>query len=164
VINVSWNDAKEYVAWLSRKTGKNYRLLTEAEWEYVARAGTATAFSFGDSISPLQANYDASQSYAGSPTGTRLNKTVPVGSYAPNAFGLHDVHGNVSEWVEDCWNPSYAGAPSDGGAWLSGNCALRIRRGGSWGTEPGRVRSAVRSYDTPTQRTFFVGLRVARTN
>jgi len=164
VINVSWNDAKQYVAWLSRKTGKSYRLLSEAEWEYVARAGTTTAFSFGNSITPQQANYNAAQSYAGSPTGVRRDKTVSVGSYPPNAFGLHDVHGNVQEWVEDCKNPTYNGAPSDGSAWTTGDCARRVIRGGSWVSDPLVARSARRG-DFPTSRqNRDSGLRVARTN
>lgn len=166
VIGVSWDDAKQYVAWLSRKTGKTYRLLTEAEWEYVARAGTTTAFSFGNSISPQQANYDGSVSYSGGPTGTKHGKTVPVGSYAPNAFGLHDLHGNVWEWVEDCWNSSYAGAPSDGSAWTTGSCTQRVLRGGSWFSNGRNLRSAFRGNDgvVATNRSYTFGLRVARTN
>lgn len=165
VINISWDDAKQYVAWLSRKTGKSYRLLTEAEWEYVARAGTTTAFNTGASINPTQANYDTKVSYAGSPTATSQGRTVPVGSYSPNDFGLHDVHGNVWEWVEDCWNGSYAGAPGDGSAWASGNCALRVLRGGSWFNAPGIARSALRYVNVPALRvSYYFGLRVARTN
>lgn len=164
VITVSWDDAKQYVAWLSRKTGKNYRLLTEAEWEYVARAGTTSAFSSGNSITPQQANYDASVSYAGSPTGTSEGKTVEVGRYTPNAFDLYDVHGNVWEWVEDCWNDGYAGAPTDGSAWTSGNCARRVLRGGSRSDGPRYLRSAFRYGDNTSYRSLSVGLRVARTN
>jgi len=164
VINVSWNDAKEYVAWLSRKTGETYRLLTEAEWEYVARAGTTTAFSFGSSISPQLANYDATFSYAGSPTGAKHGKTVEVGKYSPNAFGLYDVHGNVWEWVEDCWNASYAGAPRDGGAWRGKCDRRRIMRGGSWGFFPRHLRSAFRQNSDATFRFYDIGLRVARAN
>ena len=119
VINVNWSDARSYALWLSRKTGEEYRLLTEAEWEYAARAGTRTAYHFGARITPENANYH------------ELG-TVPVGSYKPNGFGLYDMHGNVEEWVEDCWNGSYEGAPSDGSAWTSGDCVLRVLRGGSW--------------------------------
>jgi formylglycine-generating enzyme required for sulfatase activity len=166
VINVYWDDAKQYVAWLSRKTGKKYRLLTEAEWEYAARAGTTTAFSTGASINPTQANYDSEISYAGSPTATSSGRTAPVGSYPANAFGLHDVHGNASEWVEDCWNGSYAGAPSDGSAWASGNCTLRILRGGSRNGAPRLARSASRFDFGATFLAIFGslggGLRVAR--
>lgn len=106
VIYVSWNDAKAYAEWLSRKTGGNYRLLTEAEWEYVARAGTTTVFSFGNAIAPQQANYYNKVADAGSPVAASRGQTVPVGSYPANAFGLHDVHGNAWEWTEDCWNGS----------------------------------------------------------
>ena len=126
VIKVAWSEAKQYVDWLSRKTGKKYRLLSEAEWEYVARAGTTTPFSTGATINPKQANYDAKHSYAGGATGQPPQRTVAVGSFKPNAFGLHDVHGNVSEWVEDCWNEDYKGAPSDGSAWTTGDCERRV--------------------------------------
>lgn len=162
VVRISWDDAKQYVAWLSRKTGKSYRLLTEAEWEYVARAGTITAFSWGNGISPQQANYDASVSYAGSATGTKQGKTVPVVSYAPNAFGLYDVHGNVWEWVEDCKNANYIGAPNDGSPWTSGDCAQRVLRGGSWYNYPHDLRSANRLYNSTSLRDNSYGLRVAR--
>ena len=104
MINVNWDDAQEFVRWLSVKTDRAYRFLTEAEWEYVARAGTETPFSFGRTITPDQANYDGNNSYD-------LKKTAPVGSYPANAFGIHDMHGNVWEWVEDCYHDSYSGAP-----------------------------------------------------
>jgi formylglycine-generating enzyme required for sulfatase activity len=163
-MGVSWDDTRQYLAWLSRKTGKTYRLLTEAEWEYVARAGTTTAFWWGNSITPQQANYDASVSYAGSPIGTKGGKTVEVGRYAPNAFGLYDVHGNVEEWVEDCWNVGYAGAPSEGSAWTSGDCAERVVRGGAWEMDPQYSRSANRiSWDASLWNRDR-GLRVARAN
>ncbi|MCY4513844.1 MAG: SUMF1/EgtB/PvdO family nonheme iron enzyme, partial [Candidatus Tectomicrobia bacterium] len=126
VINVSWNDAKEYVDWLSSQTGQPYRLLTEAEWEYAARAGATTKYSWGNDIGRSRANCDG----CGSPWDD--SQTAPVGSFGANAFGLHDMHGNVLEWVEDCWNGSYSGAPSNGSAWLRGNCERRVLRGGSW--------------------------------
>ena len=119
VISVNWNDAQAYVTWLSRKTGKSYRLLSESEWEYVARAGTTTRYHTGDTITSSQANFN-------------VGRTVEVGSYPANAFGLHDVHGNVWEWTQDCWNGSYRGAPANGSAWESGICARRVVRGGSW--------------------------------
>lgn len=111
VIHVSWNDAKAYVAWLSKMTGREYRLLTEAEWEYAARAGTTTAYYWGDEIGKNNTNCNG----CGSQWGGR--KTAPVGSFAPNAFGLYDMFGNVWEWVEDCFHNNYEGAPTDGSAW-----------------------------------------------
>jgi formylglycine-generating enzyme required for sulfatase activity len=151
VIYVSWNDAKEYVAWLSRKTGKTYRLLSEAEWEYAARAGTTTRYAFGDTISESQAQFSA-------------GKTVEVGSFPPNRFGLHDMHGNVWEWVEDSWHSDYNGAPLDGSMWTGGNMSLRVLRGGSWlYIDPGSLRSAIRSRYRPGIRDSVVGFRVART-
>ena len=153
VTNVSWDDANKFVGWLSRETGKTYRLLSEAEWEYAARAGTTTAYSFGDSISNTQANY----------TGGLL-RTAPVGSYPANAFGLHDLHGNVMEWVEDCYAGNYsAGPPSDGSAYTSGSCSYRVFRGGSWDNYPRYLRSASRSRNTPALRSGLLGFRVART-
>ena len=152
VIDLSWKIAQAYVEWLSRKTGKGYRLLSESEWEYVARAGTETAYHFGDRISRSQARFDSSG-----------NTTVPVGSYPANAFGLHDVHGNAREWVEDCWNESYRGAPNDGSAWKSGNCELRVRRGGSMVNDPEYVRSAARFRSNAGDNYHDGGLRVART-
>ena len=152
VVYVSWIDAKVYNAWLSTKTGQNYRLLSEAEWEYVARAGTTTAYHFGATISPSQANYNRGR-----------GRTVEVGSYPTNAFGLHDVHGNVWEWVEDCWHNDYNGAPSDGLAWTV-NCDedRRVLRGGSWGHGPKVLRSADRFSFVARNRYDFNGFRVAR--
>ena len=163
VINVSWEDAKAYVEWLSRKTGKGYRLLSESEWEYVARGGTTGPFHTGSTISPSQANYDGNYTYGSGRKGRHIGKTVQVGSYPPNRFGLHDVHGNVWEWVEDCWNGSYAGAPTDGSAWESGNCSGRVLRGGSWGSGPWNLRSAYRYLSTTGVRNNGVGFRIART-
>jgi eukaryotic-like serine/threonine-protein kinase len=162
VMNVSWNDAKQYVKWLAEKTGKGYRLLSESEWEFAARAGNGAAFAFGNSISADQANYDAAFAYAGGATGTKLGKTATVGSYKPNAYGLYDMHGNVAEWIEDCLNDNYAGAPTDGAVWASGNCGQRLVRGGSWESNPSAVRSASRAYFIPFVRLNSVGLRVAR--
>ncbi len=164
VTNVSWDDAKQYAQWLSHKTGGNYRLLTEAEWEYVARAGTTTAFSFGSTITPQQANYHTNGFYADSPTAVSGGQTVPVGSYAPNAFGLYDVNGNVWEWTEDCWNANYDGAPADGSAWVAGNCFLRVLRGGSWSSGPWALRSAFRSLFIASSRSTDYGFRLARTD
>ncbi len=156
-INVSWEDAKGYVQWLSRKTKQGYRLLSEAEWEYAARAGTETAYSWGDAIGVNLANCNR--------CGSRWDnsKTAPVGSFGANAWGLHDMHGNVQEWTEDCWNGSYRGAPSDGGAWLSGICAVRVLRGGSWDYLPANLRAANRLWNSSGLRIFGIGFRVART-
>jgi formylglycine-generating enzyme required for sulfatase activity len=177
VVCVSWSDAKAYVEWLTRKTGKTYRLLTEAEWEYAARAGTATARYWGDDRDNEQGcNY----ANGADRTAARLLKvaetknrffmcedgrefTSPAGLYRANSFGLHDMLGNVWEWVEDCWNESYAGAPSDGTAWLSGNCGLRVLRGGSWFYSPRFLRSANRNRRSTDNRYIYDGFRVART-
>jgi formylglycine-generating enzyme required for sulfatase activity len=150
-VTVSWHDAKEYVGWLSRKTGKTYRLLSEGEWEYAARAATATRYAFGDAISKSQAQFNAGQ-------------TVEVGSFSPNRFGLHDLHGNVWEWVEDNWHPNYQGAPLDGSVWQGGDVSLRVLRGGSWdGNYRGGIRSAVRLGLPPELRLNSLGFRVSRT-
>src|SRR5262249_43902843 len=141
VINVSWDDAKSYVAWLSRKTGSAYRLLSDAEREYVTRAGTNTPFWWGASISTNQANYYSNYTYGGGSKGEYRQKTVPVDSFQPNGFGLYQVHGNVYDWVEDCSHASYEGdrsawLPSDGSAWAPEGCKTRVLRGGSWTSQP----------------------------
>jgi formylglycine-generating enzyme required for sulfatase activity len=153
VINVSWKDARAYAEWLSEKTGDPYRLLSESEWEYAARAGTTTRFSWGDAITRKNANY-----------GGYLGKTAEVGSYPPGPWGLYDMHGNVWEWGEDCIYNSYVGAPNDGSPWTIGGCGGgRVGRGGSWGGDPGSVRSAVRGWSgTADHREKFAGFRVAR--
>ena len=162
-INVGWKDAKAYVAWLSRRTGKRYRLPSEAEWEYAARAGTTTAFHFGPTITPDQANYNGNYTYDVGTKGAFPERTVPVGSFPSNAFGLHDVHGNVFEWVEDCWHESYSGAPTDGSAWTTGaNCNVRLLRGGFWANPPMWLRSANRGRNHTEHRGFIAGFRVAR--
>jgi formylglycine-generating enzyme required for sulfatase activity len=162
VIHMSFDLAKTYVAWLSRKTGKTYRLLTEAEWEYAARAGTTTTFAFGDSLSPGSANYNASTDGSG-PSDENRQKTVPVGSFPPNAFGLHDMHGNVSEWVEDCFHNDYtAKTPTDGSAWVEGNCTGRVLRGGSWEDSDAELRSAARVGEYRYNSSYVDGFRIAR--
>ena len=164
VINVSWDDAQSYVSWLSRKTGKSYRLLSESEWEYVARAGTETPFHFGATISTDQANYDGNYTYNTGLKGVYRKKTLPVGSFSANRWGLHDMHGNVWEWIQDCYNDSYSGAPADGSAWESGNCSERVLRGGSWFNSPRNLRAAYRDWDTAGDRSIFsYGFRIART-
>ena len=167
VINVSWHDAKQYVAWLTKKTGQPYRLPTEAEWEYAVRGTTEVSeptapFYTGATINYRQANYDANFTYNGGKQGLYRQKTVDVGSLPRNGFGLHEMHGNVWEWVEDCYKDSYAGAPTDGSAVTAGACSLRILRGGAWNYQPQLLRSAYRYATAPTVRLENVGLRVAR--
>ena len=167
VINVSWADAKQFVKWLSSKTRQSYRLLTEAEWEYAARGVTKASdshppFSTGTTINYKQANYDANFTYNGGPMGVYRQKTVDVGTFPRNAFGLHDMHGNVWEWVEDCYKDSYAGAPTDGSAVTATPCNLRVLRGGAWNYFPRLLRAAYR-YATPGDvRLENMGFRVAR--
>jgi formylglycine-generating enzyme required for sulfatase activity len=156
VINVSWGDVQQYVGWLSHLTGKEYRLPTEAEWEYAARAGSDTRFSWGNEIGAGNAN-------CGECGGTPILRTAPVGSFKPNAFGLHDVHGNVWEWLEDIWNENFQGAPADGSAWLKGDPNYRVIRGGSWHNEGELIRSAVRFQRHRLVRFDTLGFRVART-
>jgi formylglycine-generating enzyme required for sulfatase activity len=166
VINVSWNDAVAYAEWLSGETGKSYRLPSEAEWEYAARAGMPTPFSTGTCITTEQANYDGNFDYAGcgANTGVYRQKTVTTGSLPPNPWELHEVHGNVWEWVQDCYVDSYKGAPSDGAPRVSGTCKYRVFRGGSWNFIPRYVRSASRNFNAPVTRNFIIGFRLARTN
>ena len=149
-----------------RQTDEEYRLLSEAEWEYMARAGTTGPFHFGSKITTEHANYDGNYTYGSGGKGRYRQQTVPVGSFPANAYGVHDVHGNVSEWVEDCWhsNYSYHGAPMDGGVWIQGGaCGNRVWRGGTWYSKPGSVRSAYRGKTPIVSRNGATGLRVART-
>jgi formylglycine-generating enzyme required for sulfatase activity len=157
VINVNWDDARQYVAWLSKMTGQPYRLLTEAEWEYAARAGTTTAYFWGDEIGKGNANCNG----CGSKWDAR--QTSPVGSFKPNEFGLYDMAGNVVQWVQDCYNDDYKGAPIDGSAWTSGDCSLRCVRSGSWYFQPVYLRVAYRFRISPSFRGTSVGFRVGRT-
>ncbi len=165
VVCMNWDDAKAYAAWLADKTGKPYRLLSEAEWEYAARAGTAEPFWWGTSITPEQANYDSNYVYEGGGSKGEYRKgTVPVGSFAPNPWGLYNVHGNVWEWCEDIWHDTYKGAPSDGSAWLGrGNASRRVVRGGSWSSIPRNLRSACRLRITTDIRSKDIGFRLGRT-
>jgi formylglycine-generating enzyme required for sulfatase activity len=165
VIDVGWDDAKAYATWLSQKSGNNYRLPSEAEWEYACRAGTTTPFWWGKAITPEQANYNGSADpyKGGGNKGEYRRKTLPVKSFEPNPWGIYQVHGNVWEWCEDCWNDSYNGAPGDGSAWSAGNCSQRVLRGGSWGNIPWHLRAAARvRYDSELRR-YAAGFRVART-
>ena len=157
IIYVSWFDIQQYLQWLSNLTGQEYRLQSEAEWEYAARAGSKTRYWWGEKIGEENAVCLG--------CGERFSDsiTAPAGSFRQNPFGLYDVHGNVYEWVQDCWNGSYAGAPTSGAAWLNGNCTLRVLRGGSWGKEPKNLRSARRINDPPSLRSGKRGFRVAMT-
>ena len=149
VIFINWADSQSYLRWLSARTGRAYRLASEAEWEYAARAGSRTWYFFGNAIDHTKANYD-------SPGGT-----LPVGSFAPNAFGLYDMTGNVAQWVQDCHHESYIGAPADGSAWLAGDCNLRNVRGGAWSLHGWSVRTAQRIGDPVAMRNNHLGFRVA---
>lgn len=163
VVGVSWHDAQLYVRWLSVRTGKAYRLPTEAEWEYACRAGSGTAFSFGDAIAPGLANYDCRFAWNG-PVGAEPRRgTSPAGSYPPNAWGLCDMHGNVWEWVQDTLHDNYEGAPADGRAWEEGGDPnRRVLRGGSWLYHPRYLRSAVRNGFNASLSNDKVGFRVVR--
>ena len=162
VINVSWNDAKAYVEWLSEKTSKAYRLLSEAEWEYACRATTKTRYSVGDKIKSEDAHFYNFSRILSNNLRTKAN-TTEVGSYPANLWKLHDMHGNVFEWIEDVWHKSYEGAPSDGSAWLtSENSRYRVVRGGCWNTLSKSLRSALRYRSKPGWREPTFGFRVAR--
>jgi formylglycine-generating enzyme required for sulfatase activity len=163
VVCVSWNDTLAYTSWLSQQTGKRYRLLSESEREYAARAGTDTAFWWGNSLHTGQANYDGSGSFNGSPKGESRRATVPVNRFSANAFGLFNVHGNVWEWVEDCFHSNFVGAPNDGKPWTT-NCArnLHIARGGSWFDIPVNLQSVYRVWREPSSSSNTHGFRVAR--
>jgi formylglycine-generating enzyme required for sulfatase activity len=160
---ISWDDAKAYVDWLSKKTGKLYRLLSESEWEYVARAGTNTPFWWGASISPDEANYDTRSTYGGGSTGEYREKTVPADMFKPNAWGLYQVHGNAMEWAEDCWNETYQYGPTDDWMRVAGRCDVHVRRGGAWNVVARMLRAAYRDNRKTTNRASNTGFRVART-
>ena len=161
VINVSWDDARQYVTWLSTVTGNTYRLLSEAEYEYAARAGTQTAYPWGDTI---KLNGTAMANCNGCGSKWDNSQTAPVGSFTANGFGLFDMVGNVYEWLEDCVHNNYAGAPMDGAAWVTGgDCTNRVGRGASWDYSPDRLRSADRSSGPTVSRINHLGFRVART-
>ena len=154
-INVSWDDAKLYVGWLSQKTGQKYRLPSETEWEYAARAGTKTPFWWGKDAGSGHAQCDN----CGSPI---KQQVVPVGSFRPNGFGLYDTAGNAAEWVEDCWNDNYRNAPKDAAAWTTGDCRLRVLRGGNFNSKVNEVRSSARFRYDEDVRYYANGFRLAR--
>jgi formylglycine-generating enzyme required for sulfatase activity len=157
----NWTRVQEYITALNARTGNRfqYRLPTEAEWEYAARAGTTTPFWTGQRLTTEQANFDDS---FGNIRGSYRRQTTPVTSFTPNAWGLHDVHGNVSEWVQDCYGP-YSGAPTDGSALTADNCAQRVLRGGAWNEVPKSLRTANRYWAAPSDSRGAIGFRLART-
>ncbi len=157
VTNVSWKDAVAYTHWLSSQTGKTYRLPSEAEWEYAARAGTETMYSWGDNPGYNRANCDVCGSQWDD------EQPAPVGSFEANSWSLHDRHGNVREWMRDCWNDNYEGAPTDGSAWMFGDCSKHVVRGGSYYFGPRHMRSAYRlGFPTEARYDYGGGFRVVR--
>jgi formylglycine-generating enzyme required for sulfatase activity len=185
VVCVNWNDTQDYLRWLSQRTGHKYRLLTEAEWEYAARAGTTTPYPWGSTASHEYANYGDDKCCSGLASGRdRWVNTSPSGSFPPNAFGLYDMHGNVLQFVQDCFRDSYSGLPADGSAYEqvvqldtagpfadmkgTSSCSYRMLRGGDWGDPPPMIRSAFRNYapgpgaTLETYRSAGMGFRVAR--
>jgi formylglycine-generating enzyme required for sulfatase activity len=162
---VSWEDAQAYACWLSARTGHHYRLLTEAEWEYAARSATVTPFWWGTSITPDQANYNAGTIYGpNGRSGDWRQHTVPVDSFKPNPWGLHQMNGNIWEWVEDCWSRGYHHAPTDGSARQAATrCEQRVLRGGSWLNGGRGLRCARRHAAHPQLRRSDVGFRIAKT-
>jgi formylglycine-generating enzyme required for sulfatase activity len=162
VEQVSWDDAVEFCEKLSQKTGRTYRLPSEAEWEYAARAGTTTPFHFGEAITTELANYNGNYTYASAPKGKCRKQTTEVGIFPPNAFGLYDMHGNVWEWCADTWHNNYKGAPSDGSAWIDNDDEYQVLRGGSWYDIPESCRSAFRydAYDRGGNVSYDIGFRV----
>ncbi len=161
VENISWEDAIEFCQRLSFHTGREYRLPSEAEWEYACRAGTTTPFNFGETITGKLVNYNARMTYGSERQGAYRQRTTPVGIFPPNAFGLYDMHGNVWNWCEDDWHDNYEDTPMDGRAWTSRNSSLKVMRGGSWFINPWFCRSASRFLNLPDVRNGFFGFRVA---
>jgi formylglycine-generating enzyme required for sulfatase activity len=162
VEQVSWQDATEFCARLSRDTRREYRLPSEAEWEYACRAGTTTPFHCGETISTDLANYDGKnyEAYGQGEKGIYRQETTDVGTFRPNPFGLYDMHGNVWEWCQDTWHDSYQNAPVDGSAWETGTSSSRVRRGGSWSYYPRNCRSAYRTYNNFGSALDDLGFRV----
>jgi len=162
VEQVSWNDAVEFCRRLSKATGREYRLPSEAEWEYACRAGTTTPFHFGETITTDLANYNGNYNYGSGSKGQYREQTTDTGSFPANTFGLHDMHGNVWEWCQDTWHENYNGAPTDGSAWVyeNANQNRRILRGGSWDGNPGDCRSASRLDYSPDFNDDYIGFRV----
>ena len=161
VVCVNWDDATAYAAWLSKKTGKHYRLLIDTEREYVTRAGTTTPFWWGSTITPDDANYDSRYAYEQGAKGEPRGATLPVNAFRPNPWGLFQVHGNVEEWVEDCWDNITLLAPPDGSARPTASCIFLMSRGGSWNSLPGHLRAAFLGLPSNNRRSD-IGFRVAR--
>jgi formylglycine-generating enzyme required for sulfatase activity len=168
---VSWRDARDFAGWLSKKTGQKYRLPTESEWEYAARAGSTTTRPWKDHIESACTNANVADQAAGQqypgwkvhPCSDGYVYTAPVGSFQPNAFGLYDMLGNVFEWVLDCWHPDYRGAPTDGSAWgAAADCTQHDLRGGSWFTAPALVSTSARNRFDETYRSNSIGFRLVR--
>ncbi len=165
VLEVSWRDIQKYIHWLKRKTGQRYRLPSEAEWEYAARAGQQGKYSWGNHIACNLARYEQYKSYDGQYKGRCGNpsqKTSVVKSYPANAFGLYDMHGNIWEWVQDCWHANYNDAPQTASVWSGGDCNSRVLRGGSWLVTADEIRSANRHFHSPSKRSGRFGFRLAQ--
>ena len=174
VVCVSWDDAQAYVQWLSEKTGRTYRLLSESEYEYAARAGTTTTRYWGEHASnqcayanggdqALDRSFVTKTVFTFADCTDGYVFTSPVGSFPPNAFGLYDMLGDAHSWTQDCWNETYSGAPTDGSSWQIGDCSQRILRGGDWDSTPPNLRSAARLMDTTSDHLNGFGFRMART-
>ena len=159
VINVSWHDVIDYIEWINKKTGKTFRLPTEAEWEYAARSGSEAKYSWGDTPSAQHANGGEEHGW---PKDGFYKQTAPVASFKPNQFGLYDMHGNVLEWTQDCWKFNYVLSPASSRAWLKGDCKKRVRRGGSWVNPPSELRSSKRYWSTASTRSSIGGFRLAQ--
>lgn len=159
VVCASWEDARAYADWLTKKTGERYRLLSEAEWEFASRGGSTTARPWGDAIGPENARYDAATP---SDAANQAKYTAPSGSFAPNAFGIYDALGNAWQRVDDCWNPNFEGAPTDGSVWLAGDCNQRTGHGGAFDAPPSTVRSAFRGKVPVAMHYADGGFRIAR--
>lgn len=159
---IDLKSAKAYAAWLSEKTGKRYRLPSETEREYATRAGTTTPFWWGSSITTELANYNGTSGYAQGAVGEWRQSTLRVDSFRPNPWGLYNVHGNVWDWTDDCWNEHNAGHPGDGSVRTTGDCTWRVARGGAWNYSPTYLRAAFRYWNEPENRSGVQGMRVAR--
>lgn len=163
VFRVNYFDTQSYLKWINSKTGGGYRLLSEAEWEYAARAGTTTEYNTGDTLTQADAKFHDGETHFPTRKGNWKVKTVPVGLYAPNAFGVYDIHGGIAERLIDCWHPSYVGAPTDGSAWIAdGDCSKRLTRGGGWNQRLKSERIAQRFGYPNGGRSVSYGFRIAK--